>query len=140
MDNNKQMEDNTNFNDYNTKKVIDFETTPIVDIVNYILLSASKKNASDLHFDPADTYMKVRFRIDGKLDTFTIVPNSAKQNLVARLKILSGMNKIIQRYTFHGRVLLSKILYPICSTGLLILSNPSYPLPSLPFFIICIIH
>ena len=81
-----------NFNDYAAKKVINFETTPIVDIVNYILLTASKKNASDIHFDPADNYMKVRFRIDGKLDTFTIVPNTAKQNLVARLKILSGMN------------------------------------------------
>lgn len=104
MDNNKQMEDNTNFNDYNTKKVIDFETTPIVDIVNYILLSASKKNASDIHFDPADTYMKVRFRIDGKLDTFTIVPNSAKQNLVARLKILSGMNITETRLPQDGSI------------------------------------
>ena len=104
MDNNKQMEDNTNFNDYNTKKVIDFETTPIVDIVNYILLSASNKNASDIHFDPADTYMKVRFRIDGKLDTFTIVPNSAKQNLVARLKILSGMNITETRLPQDGSI------------------------------------
>lgn len=104
MDNNKQTEDNTNFNDYNTKKVIDFETTPIVDIVNYILLSASKKNASDIHFDPADTYMKVRFRIDGKLDTFTIVPNSAKQNLVARLKILSGMNITETRLPQDGSI------------------------------------
>lgn len=104
MDNNKQMKDNTNFNDYNTKKVIDFETTPIVDIVNYILLSASKKNASDIHFDPADTYMKVRFRIDGKLDTFTIVPNSAKQNLVARLKILSGMNITETRLPQDGSI------------------------------------
>ena len=70
----------TNFNDYATKKVINFETTPIVDIVNYILITASQKNTSDIHFDPADNHMKVRFRIDGKLDTFTIVPNTAKQN------------------------------------------------------------
>lgn len=94
----------TNFNDLATKKVINFETTPIVDIVNYILLSAAKKNASDIHFDPEDTYMKVRFRIDGKLDTFTIVPNTAKQNLIARLKILSGMNITETRLPQDGAI------------------------------------
>lgn len=94
----------TNFNDLATKKVINFETTPIVDIVNYILITASKKNASDIHFDPADNHMKVRFRIDGKLDTFTIVPNSAKQNLVARLKIMSGMNITETRLPQDGAI------------------------------------
>lgn len=94
----------TNFNDLATKKVINFETTPIVDVVNYILLSASKKNASDIHFDPADNHMKVRFRIDGKLDTFIIVPNSAKQNLIARLKILSGMNITETRLPQDGAI------------------------------------
>ena len=102
--NNKNINDTNNFNDYVTKKVIDFDTTPIVDIVNYILLSAAKKNASDIHFDPADNYMKVRFRIDGKLDTFTIVPNTAKQNLVARLKILSGMNITETRLPQDGAI------------------------------------
>lgn len=95
---------NTNFNDYATKKVINFETTPIVDIVNYILITASKKNASDIHFDPADNHMKVRFRIDGKLDTFTIVPNTAKQNLVARLKIMAGMNITETRLPQDGAI------------------------------------
>lgn len=94
----------TNFNDYATKKVINFETTPIVDIVNYILITASKKNASDIHFDPADNHMKVRFRIDGKLDTFIIVPNTAKQNLVARLKIMAGMNITETRLPQDGAI------------------------------------
>lgn len=94
----------TNFNDLATKKVINFETTPIVDIVNYILVTASKKNASDIHFDPADNHMKVRFRIDGKLDTFTIVPNAAKQNLIARLKIMAGMNITETRLPQDGAI------------------------------------
>ena len=93
-----------NFNSLATKKVINFETTPIVDIVNYILLTASQKNASDIHFDPEDNHMKVRFRIDGKLDTFIIVPNSAKQNLVARLKIMSGMNITESRLPQDGAI------------------------------------
>lgn len=104
MNNNNDNSTTNNFNDYATKKVIDFQTTPIVDVVNYILLAAAKKNASDIHFDPADNYMKVRFRIDGKLDTFTIVPNTAKQNLVARLKILAGMNITESRLPQDGAI------------------------------------
>ena len=94
------------FNDFaaSTKKVINFETTPIVDIVNYILLTASQKNASDIHFDPEENHMKVRFRVDGKLDTFIIVPNTAKQNLVARLKIMSGMNITESRLPQDGAI------------------------------------
>ena len=99
-----ETETKTNFNDLATKKVINFETTPIVDIVNYILVTASKKNASDIHFDPADNHMKVRFRIDGKLDTFTIVPNAAKQNLIARLKIMAGMNITETRLPQDGAI------------------------------------
>ena len=98
------VQNNANFGDYASKKVINFETTPVVDVVNYILLTAAKKNTSDIHFDPADNHMKVRFRIDGKLDTFTIVPNAAKQNLIARLKILSGMNITETRLPQDGAI------------------------------------
>lgn len=101
---NDTVQDGNNFNDYAAKKVINFDTTPVVDIVNYILLTAAKKNTSDIHFDPADDHMKVRFRIDGKLDTFTIVPNTAKQNLIARLKILSGMNITETRLPQDGAI------------------------------------
>ena len=59
--------------------------------VNYILLTASKKNTSDIHFDPADDHMKVRFRIDGKLDTFTIVPNI----LIASLDICIPLLRLL---------------------------------------------
>lgn len=104
MNETEHMENNNNFNDYVVKKVVNFETTPIVDIVNYILVTASQKNASDIHFDPADNHMKVRFRIDGKLDTFTIVPNTAKHNLVARLKIMSGMNITETRLPQDGAI------------------------------------
>ena len=111
QDNNNAVQDtanavqnSNNFNDYAAKKVINFDTTPVVDIVNYILLTAAKKSTSDIHFDPADDHMKVRFRIDGKLDTFTIVPNTAKQNLIARLKILSGMNITETRLPQDGAI------------------------------------
>ena len=45
----------------------DFEHTPITQIADYIIISASKSNASDIHFDPRENGMMVRFRIDGDL-------------------------------------------------------------------------
>ena len=84
--------------------VIDFETTPIVDIVNDILVSAAKKGVSDIHFDPAVDCLKVRLRIDGILNTYLRIPNTVKQNLTARVKILAGMNITETRLPQDGAI------------------------------------
>lgn len=73
-------------------KEFDFEKLPIVEIVNEIIMDASIKKASDIHFDPLFEYMKVRIRIDGELRDYAAVPNSLKRNLITRIKIISGMN------------------------------------------------
>ena len=83
---------------------IDFDTTPIVDIVNDILITATKKRASDIHFDPAIDCLKVRLRIDGVLNTYMKVPNTVKQNLTARVKILAGMNITETRLPQDGAI------------------------------------
>ena len=43
----------------------DYAKTPITQIADFIIIAASKKNASDIHFDPREDGMMVRFRIDG---------------------------------------------------------------------------
>ena len=48
-------------------KTFDYDRTPIVEVVNEILVDASKRGASDIHFDPHEDYMKIRIRIDGQL-------------------------------------------------------------------------
>ena len=70
----------------------DFEKLPIVEIVNEIIMDASNKKASDIHFDPLFEHMKVRIRIDGELIDYANVPYSLKKNLITRIKIISGMN------------------------------------------------
>ena len=60
---------------------IDFEKTPVVEAVNDILVDASKRGASDIHFDPLAEFMKVRIRIDGQLHDYVEVPNDIKKNL-----------------------------------------------------------
>lgn len=73
-------------------KTFDYEKLPIVEIANEIILDASRRSASDIHFDPMETEMKVRIRIDGELMDYTFVPNTLKKNLITRIKIISGMN------------------------------------------------
>ena len=77
---------------------------PVVEIVNEILLDASKRGASDIHFDPHADFMKVRIRIDGALIDYTEVPNSIKKNLVTRIKIVSGMNITESRLPQDGAI------------------------------------
>ena len=43
----------------------DFAKTPVTQVADYIIIAASKHNASDIHFDPRENGMMVRFRIDG---------------------------------------------------------------------------
>lgn len=85
-------------------KVFDFEKMPVVEIVNDILVDASKRGASDIHFDPLSEYMKIRIRIDGALMDYATIPNSIKKNLITRIKIISGMNITESRLPQDGAI------------------------------------
>ena len=85
-------------------KQIDFEKTPVVEALNDILVDASKRGASDIHFDPLEEHMKVRIRIDGQLHDYVIVPNTIKKNLITRIKIISGMNITESRLPQDGAI------------------------------------
>lgn len=73
-------------------KQYDYEKMPIVNVVNDVIVNASKMGASDIHFDPLTEHLLIRIRIDGVLQNYTTVPNTLKKNLVTRIKIISGMN------------------------------------------------
>lgn len=85
-------------------KVFDFEKTPVVEIVNEILVDASKRGASDIHFDPHDDYLKTRIRIDGELIDYTEIPSTIAKNLITRIKIISGMNITESRLPQDGAI------------------------------------
>ena len=85
-------------------KKFDYDKMPVVDIVNEILIDASKRGASDVHFDPHEDYMVVRIRVDGELTDYTEVPNDIKKNLVTRIKILSEMNITESRLPQDGAI------------------------------------
>ena len=85
-------------------KTFDFERTPVVEIVNDILVDASKRGASDIHFDPHDDALKVRIRVDGELMDYTDIPTTIEKNLVTRIKIISGMNITESRLPQDGAI------------------------------------
>ena len=85
-------------------KTFDFEKMPIVDAVNEIIVYSAQNGASDIHFDPADDCLKVRIRIDGILNTIDKIPNTIKQNVITRIKIMSGMNITETRLPQDGAI------------------------------------
>lgn len=85
-------------------KKYDFDKMPIVEIVNDILVDASKKGASDIHFDPHENYMKIRIRVDGALQDYAEIPNDVRKNLITRVKILAGMNITESRLPQDGAI------------------------------------
>ena len=83
---------------------IDFTKMPIVDAVNELIIVGVESRASDIHFDPCDQGLKVRNRIDGVLETYTVLPTSIRQNVVTRIKLLSGMNITETRLPQDGAI------------------------------------
>ena len=83
---------------------IDFINTPVVDVVNRIILDSAKAGASDIHFDHSESCLKVRIRIDGVLNDYADIPNEVKNNVITRIKILSGMNITETRLPQDGAI------------------------------------
>lgn len=83
---------------------VDFSKMPVVDAANRIILSAVQIGASDIHFDPTEEGISVRFRVDGILSTFTKLSNDIKQNITTRIKIMAGMNITETRLPQDGAI------------------------------------
>lgn len=82
----------------------DLANTPIVDLVNKIIVSAVKSRASDIHFDPIEDGLKVRIRIDGDLRDHTVIPKEYERNLITRIKLISNMNITETRLPQDGAI------------------------------------
>ena len=83
--------------------VLEGETPPIVKIVNLILFQALKKRASDIHVEPEEDNVRVRYRIDGSLHDALKIPKKNQNAVLARLKIMSGMDITESRMPQDGR-------------------------------------
>ncbi|MCX5707752.1 MAG: ATPase, T2SS/T4P/T4SS family [Candidatus Omnitrophica bacterium] len=80
------------------------EDSSLVKLVNLILGDAIKMRASDIHIEPQDTFAAVRYRIDGNLKNIMNVPSELQPRLVARIKILAGLDVAERMKAQDGRI------------------------------------
>jgi len=76
--------------------------TPVTQLINLILLDAFRQRASDIHFEPFETRLRVRFRIDGVLYEQSSPPPHVVQALVSRLKVMAHMDIAERRLPQDG--------------------------------------
>lgn len=80
------------------------QQAPVVKFVNFLLSDAVAKGASDIHIEPYENRVRVRFRIDGVLYEQATIPTKLKDAVVARIKILSKLNVVERRLPQDGRI------------------------------------
>lgn len=77
---------------------------PMVRLVDAILTDAVKRSASDIHFEPENHYIRVRYRIDGVLTTIRLFHKSIWSSLVVRLKVMAKLDLTDQRMPQDGHM------------------------------------
>ncbi len=80
------------------------DDAPIVQVVTRILTQAKRDRASDVHIEPSQDVVKVRFRIDGALKEILMLPAAMGVGLVSRIKIMAGMNIVERRRPQDGQL------------------------------------
>ncbi len=82
------------------------EDAPVVQFVNELVTRAVHEGASDLHLEPGETELRIRFRIDGVLQDIMRVPRSIQASVISRLKIMGELDISERRLPQDGRITL----------------------------------
>lgn len=85
------------------RMAVESEDAPVVKIVNLILVQALKEKASDIHIEPFEKQIKLRYRIDGNLVEATPPPKALQMPIASRIKILAGLDIAERRLPQDGR-------------------------------------
>src|SRR5436190_1997368 len=80
------------------------DAAPIIDLVDLVVKSAIKSRASDIHIEPGEKGVVVRHRLDGLLKEVMDLPKWVHEGLIARLKIMAGMDIAEKRLPQDGRL------------------------------------
>jgi type IV pilus assembly protein PilB len=81
----------------------DTQMPPVVRLVNLILSGAAKDGASDIHMEPKENCVQVRYRVDGLLHDVLKIPKAQQEAVISRIKIISGMDITERRRPQDGR-------------------------------------
>ena len=80
------------------------DDAPVVKLINAILTDAVKRGASDIHIEPFEPEIRVRYRVDGELSEVMKPPLKLKAALTSRIKIMSSLNIAERRVPQDGRI------------------------------------
>ena len=78
--------------------------SPVIKLVNYLLCSAAREGASDIHIEPTQRAVRVRYRIDGKLYEKVRVPQRMHSAVISRVKIMSSLDISERRLPQDGGI------------------------------------
>jgi len=92
-------------NDEEEKEILsDEEGAQVINIVNMIIYEAIERDASDIHLEPTNAGYRVRYRVDGDLQTIQELPANIRPQVISRLKIQAGMDIAEKRKPQDGRI------------------------------------
>ncbi len=77
---------------------------PMVRLIDALLTEAVQRGASDIHFEPEHSFLRIRYRVDGVLHQVRSLPKSFWASMVVRIKVMSGMNIAETRAPQDGRI------------------------------------
>lgn len=80
------------------------EEAPIVRLVNLVITQAVKERASDIHLEPTERELMIRYRVDGRLRRLMTTPKNTQAAIISRVKIIAGMNIAEKRLPQDGRI------------------------------------
>jgi len=82
------------------------EEAPIIKLVNLVLTDAVKRGASDIHIEPYERELRVRFRVDGLLQSVMTPPMKLKDAIASRIKIMAKLDISEKRLPQDGRIMI----------------------------------
>jgi type IV pilus assembly protein PilB len=82
------------------------DEAPVIKIVNYLIIQAVQTKASDIHIEPEDKLLNVRYRIDGMLHRQPSLPRDLAAAVTSRFKIMAGLDIAEKRLPQDGRIMM----------------------------------
>jgi general secretion pathway protein E len=89
------------------------DDAPIIRLINALLADAVKLNASDIHIEPGEDHVSIRYRVDGELQEVLTPARSLAQLIASRVKIMSKLDIAEKRLPQDGRISLKIAAHPI---------------------------
>lgn len=88
-----------------TEETDDVKNAPVVKMVDFLFKNAVDMRASDIHIEPFETYIRIRYRIDGELQEINTIGIESLAPLVTRIKILAKLNIAEKRVPQDGKII-----------------------------------